>query len=112
MKLPEADRGAGERPGTLADAQAAIAETLAMVDGLNAGAPNKGADEPMAHELPNGRVFDMTAGQYARDWTLPQFYFHVVAAYAILRAEGVELRKADYVAHLMPFIRPDTMPTG
>jgi hypothetical protein len=40
----------------------------------------------VAHALPIGLVLDATAERYARDWALPQFYFHVVIAYAILRA--------------------------
>ena len=57
-------------------------------------------------------VFDLTAEQYARDWTLGQFYFHLMTAYAILRSEGVELGKADYIPHMFPYIRPDTIPNG
>jgi len=53
-------------------------------------------------------VFDLTAEQYVRDWTLPQFYFHVMAAYTILRAQGVALGKADYVAHMFPYLRAGT----
>ncbi len=64
----------------------------------------------LAHEIPNGMIFDLTAEQYARDWALPQFYFHVMAAYAILRNQGVDLGKADYVAHMFQYIRPETMP--
>ena len=37
---------------------------------------------------------------------LPQFYFHVVTAYAILRAQGIELGKADYAAHMLSHMRP------
>ena len=66
----------------------------------------------IAHALPNGMILDLTAEQYARDWALPQFYFHLMTAYAILRANGVDLGKADYVAHLFPTIRPGTMPTA
>ena len=29
----------------------------------------------IAHALPQGMVFDLTAEQYTRDWALPQFYF-------------------------------------
>ena len=64
----------------------------------------------IAHDLPIGITFDLTAIQYVRDWTLPQFYFHVMIAYAILRAEGIELGKADYVAHMFAYLRPGTMP--
>ena len=29
-----------------------------------------------------------------------------MTAYAILRAQGVELGKADYIAHVLPYLRP------
>lgn len=102
--LLDEGRNAGERPGTLADAQARIAETLAVVE--DAGATGgMAADAPIAHALPNGMVLDVTADRYARDWALPQFYFHVVTAYAILRSQGIDLGKADYVQHLLPLLR-------
>ena len=56
-------------------------------------------------------VFDLTAEGYARDWALPQFYFHVMIAYAILRSQGVDLGKADYVAHMFPYLRPGPPPS-
>ena len=52
----------------------------------------------MALDLPNGMTFDLTAEQFARDWALGQFYFHIMAAYAILRKEGVEIGKARLCA--------------
>ena len=57
-------------------------------------------------------ILDLTAEQYARDWSLSQFYFHVMIAYAILRNNNVEIGKADYVAHMFPYIRPETIPKG
>ena len=45
-------------------------------------------------DLPNGMTFDLTHQQFARDWALGQFYFHVMAAYAILRKEGVRSASA------------------
>ena len=63
----------------------------------------------MAIELPDGMTFDMTGEQYARDWALPQFYFHVITAYAILRHQGVDIGKADYVPHMFAYLRPGTM---
>jgi uncharacterized protein len=98
-------RGAGERPGSIAQAQARIAETLALLEGLAPGALDLAPESAVAHELANGMTFDLTAEQYARDWTLGQFYFHVMIAYAILRAEGVELGKADYIPHMIPHLR-------
>ncbi len=34
-----------------------------------------------------------------------------MTAYAILRAQGVVLGKADYVAHMFGYLRPGTMPS-
>lgn len=100
-------RNAGEHPGTIADAQARIAETIAVVDAM--GSFETDPESAVEHALPIGMIFDLTAEQYARDWAIPQFYFHLMTAYAILRNQGVELGKADFVAHMFPFIRPGTM---
>ena len=103
-------RNAAEAPGSIADARARIAETLAVLETAARDMPAVDPAAPIAHALPQGMVFDLTAEQFARDWALPQFYFHVVTAYAILRAEGVEIGKADYVAHMFPYLRPGTLP--
>ncbi|WP_339867706.1 DUF1993 domain-containing protein [Pseudohongiella nitratireducens] len=111
-ELLEEGRNAGEQPGSLADAQARIDETVALLNSLTPDALDANTDKPLAHELPNGMILDLTTEQYARDWALPQFYFHLMTAYAILRSEKIELGKADYVAHMFPYIRPDTIPKG
>lgn len=110
--LVEEGRNASEQPGSLADAQARIDETIMLLEGLAPNALDADPDRPIAHELPSGMIFDLTAEQYARDWTLPQFYFHLMTAYAILRREKVELGKADYVPHMFAYLRPETIPKG
>jgi hypothetical protein len=110
--LLDEGRNAAEYPGSIADAQGRIAQTIALLEGLAPDALDADAGTMIAHALPNGMILDLTAQQYARDWSLSQFYFHLMTAYAILRANGVDLGKADYVAHLFPYIRPGTMPTG
>lgn len=103
-------RNAGDQPGSLDDAQARINETIAMLESLAADALDTDSNEAIEHALPNGMIFDLTAEQYARDWTLAQFYFHIMAAYCILRKENIEIGKADYVAHMFPYLRPETVP--
>ena len=44
----------------------------------------------------------LEAKDYFYGHAVPNFYFHVTTAYAILRANGVELGKADYLGQL-PF---------
>lgn len=105
-------RQAVKQPGSLADAYVRIDETVALLNSLAADALDAKADMPIGHELPNGMVFDLTVEQYARDWTLGQFYFHVMTAYSILRNQGINLGKADYVAHMLPHLRPETIPKG
>ncbi len=108
--LLDEGRNAGETPGTIAGAKARIDEALALLDTLAPQALDADPDAPIVHALPMGMIFDLTAEQYVRDWLLPQFYFHVMAAYAILRSKGVPLGKADYVAHMFACLRPGTMP--
>ncbi|AJC20539.1 DUF1993 domain-containing protein [Pandoraea pulmonicola] len=103
---------ASEKPGTFAEAKACLANAIAFVDALPANALDAGADKVVSLALPNGVIFDMTGEQYVRDWLLAQFYFHTNTAYAILRQHGVELGKADYVAHVLPYMRSGSAPQG
>ena len=109
-ELLDEGRNAGEAPGSLADAQARLQQTIAAVRSLAEDAAQTAPERMIAHSLPNGMIFDLTVDQYARDWALAQFYFHVMTAYAILRSKGVDLGKADYVAHMFGYLRPGTMP--
>ncbi len=104
--LLDEGRNGGEAPGTMAAAQGRIAETLAVVEAAGTEGIAVDPASSIAHALPIGMVLEVTAERYARDWALPQFYFHVVTAYAILRAQGIELGKADYAAHMLPYLRP------
>jgi len=105
-------RNAGEMPGSMADARNRLAQALSLLDAVAAGGLDAGADLPITIELPGGITFDMTGEQYARDWALPQFYFHVITAYAILRNQGIEIGKADYVPHMFAYLRRGSMPTS
>lgn len=107
--LARAGREAGERPGSLSEAQVCIAAALARLDALDPQALDDDAASPVTIELP-GLTFDMVGEGYARDWALPQFYFHLVTAYAILRHHGVPLGKADYVPHMFAYLRPGATP--
>jgi len=72
------------------------------------GAP---PEDPLVLTLPMGMTFDLTREQFVRDWALGQFYFHLMAAYAILRKEGIGIGKADYVPHMFAYLRdPGSLP--
>ncbi|WP_310619717.1 DUF1993 domain-containing protein [Flexibacterium corallicola] len=103
-------QNAAERPGSIANAQGRISETITFLNTLDANSLDAGAEQQISLELPTGMIFDMTGEQYARDWALAQFYFHLITAYAILRNQKIELGKADYVPHMFAYLRPETMP--
>ncbi|MFC3099640.1 DUF1993 domain-containing protein [Altererythrobacter lauratis] len=106
-------REAGENPGTFADTRLRLTQTIELVEQAGATLPAEtDPQSPLEHALPMGIVFDLTVEQYVRDWALPQFYFHLMAAYCILRMTGLPLGKADYVQHMVPYIRPGTMPAA
>lgn len=100
-------QNAGEQPGSISDAKVRINEALSFLDGHRTDALDAGAERTITLELPTGMIFDMTGEQYARDWAMPQFYFHLITAYAILRNQGIELGKADYVPHMFAYLRPE-----
>ncbi|AMU94097.1 hypothetical protein AOA14_05695 [Sphingopyxis terrae subsp. terrae NBRC 15098] len=95
-----------------AEMQDQIARTLTFLDTIDPASLGEDDDRPVSFDLPNGMVFDLTAATYVRDWALPQFYFHVVAAYAVMRHLGVPLGKADYAGYMMQHLRPGTAPAA
>jgi hypothetical protein len=112
LQVRQEGRDGGERPGTWAEARARVAEALEFLASVGPGELDSAAGEPLAHELPNGMVFDMTGEQYVRDWALPQVAFHQMIAYALLRQAGVSLGKVDYVPHMFGYLRPGTAPAA
>lgn len=81
---------------SFAELQARIAKTIAFLDAIN----------PEQLEGAEAREITMTIrkadlkfnGQdYLLKWVLPNVYFHVTTAYNILRHNGVELGKQDFL---------------
>ena len=90
---------------TVEQLQARISKTLDYLAGIDAAAFEGAEDRQITIELPGDLVLEMDGGQLLRDWALPNFYFHLVTAYDILRKEGAEIGKKDYLARVGPFIR-------
>ncbi|GLQ21123.1 DUF1993 family protein [Algimonas porphyrae] len=104
-RLTEIGRNPDQTLVTIAAAQTYIAESLTYLDALPPDALNGRGNCEIELALPNGMTFDLSAEDYVRDWAIPQFYFHLNTAYAILRMSGVDLGKADYVAHMFSYLR-------
>jgi hypothetical protein len=112
LQVRQEGRDGGERPGTWAEARARIAEATEFLSTVGAAELDAAADRGLAHDLPNGMIFDMTGERYVRDWALPQVSFHQMISYAILRQAGVPLGKVDYVPHMFGYLRPGTAPAA
>lgn len=83
---------------TLAELRARIAATRDYLATLTA-ADFAGAEERLVPlSFMPGKA--MLAGDYLREFALPNFYFHLVTAYAILRHSGVPLGKIPYIGGL------------
>ena len=89
---------------TIADARDRVAKTRAALEG-QADSSFVALDAPIDLALPNGMAFAMRADEYVRDWTLAQLYFHVVTAYAILRAKGLAIGKADFLPFMARYAK-------
>ncbi len=112
LEVRQEGREGGERPGSWSEARARISQAAQLFASVGPGELDGAADRQIAHELPNGMIFDMTGEEYVRDWALPQAAFHQMITYALLRQAGVPLGKVDYVSHMFAYLRPGTAPAA
>jgi uncharacterized protein len=91
---------------TVDDLKKRIAKTIDYVKTADKAAFEGAEDRACVIPLPGDIECAMNGLQFLRGWALPNFYFHVVTAYDILRNNGVAIGKADYLSQVGPFIRP------
>jgi hypothetical protein len=97
-----AARIAGKEPPSHPDTESTIEELRGRLDKcrsfVKSVAPADLANaETRLVPLPYRPGQGIRGTPYAVELTIPNFYFHVVTAYAILRHNGVDLGKADYL---------------
>jgi hypothetical protein len=90
---------------TLDQLKTRIRRTLDYVQGVPATAYQDAATRRVGFPLTDDLAIDMSGEEYLRDWVFPNFYFHVVTTYDILRNQGVQIGKQDYLAHTRYAIR-------
>lgn len=87
-----------DQESTFEELQARIDKTLAWLATVQAeqldGTEDKDITFPVGRD---GSTRTMKAEAYLKHWATPNVYFHVTTAYAILRHNGVELGKADFL---------------
>ena len=80
---------------TLADLRQRVAKTRAWIDGLSFGAEAADGERLVPVGFPPDKK--MRLHDYVLMRQVPNFHFHLVAAYALLRSAGVQLGKGDYL---------------
>ena len=87
---------------SFADLRARCDRTISFVEGVDPAALADAASRRVEIRFPNGMGYEWTGAAYLTGFALPNFFFHVTTAYAIMRAGGVPLGKPDYLQHLGP----------
>ncbi|QWD68953.1 DUF1993 domain-containing protein [Polynucleobacter sp. VK25] len=81
---------------TFAQLQERIAKTIAFANSLKPAQVDGTEAKEIKFSIKEWS-FEFVGEQYLLTWIIPNFYFHVTAAYAILRHNGVEVGKMDYL---------------
>jgi hypothetical protein len=79
--------------------QARIAEVLAFIESV----PRERIDGQEERDVVvplRTRTLQFKGRRFLLHWSLPNFFFHVATAYDILRHDGVELGKADFLGQV------------
>lgn len=79
---------------TFAEIRARLDKTIAFISSVDAALVAAGEDREIV--LSPERKF-ATGHEYVAQHALPNFFFHLTTAYAILRHNGVDVGKADYL---------------
>jgi hypothetical protein len=99
----------GRDSPAMPDTEASFAElkarcdaTIAFIQSVPSDAFDSAETREVVMKFPNGMGYRWEGLAYLTGFMLPNFFFHVSMAYAILRANGIEVGKPDYLAHLGP----------
>ena len=81
---------------TFADLHASIDGAIAYLEAIDPAALEAGLERTI--ELPvRGRTKTFRGDRFLIEFAVPNFFFHLTLAYAILRKEGVPLEKGDFM---------------
>jgi uncharacterized protein len=89
-----------DNEATIDQLKARIAKTLDFVKSVQAKALDGAGDREITFPLGPTNKGHMKGDDYLTHFVLPNFYFHLTAAYAILRHCGVEVGKRDFLGQI------------
>ena len=87
-----------DKEASFAELKARIQKTVDFLSAVPNDKMDGTEDKEITFPVGPDKTRTMTGEAYLKHWALANFHFHVTMAYAILRNNGVELGKADYLA--------------
>ncbi len=89
---------------TFEELQARIAKTIDFLHTVTAESLAGAEDKVVSFPAGPERVLKLKGRDFLYQWVMPNLYFHTTTAYAILRHNGVDVGKMDYLkgADLLP----------
>jgi hypothetical protein len=84
---------------TFAELKTRIAETMAVLADAKAETMEAAADREITIKA-GPRELKFTGREYLLHFALPNFYFHAATAYGIMRHNGLEIGKRDFMRRL------------
>jgi hypothetical protein len=76
--------------------QARIAKTVDFLKSIDAAKLAGAEDREIVLKFPSGEM-KFSGRDFLTGFALPNFYFHVTTAYALLRHKGIQIGKMDYL---------------
>jgi hypothetical protein len=95
QQWPKTDDG----EATLTELKATIALSIAFIEATDPTAFEGGETRRVELRFP-GVELDFEGAGYLTSFAIPNFFFHLTMAYAILRHRGVKLGKRDFLGQL------------
>ncbi len=90
--------GYEDNEATFPELQARIAKTVVFLQSASAEKINGSEERAVSLKL-HGKEIEFLGLPYLLHYVLPNFYFHITTAYAILRHNGLEIGKMDFVGN-------------
>lgn len=85
---------------SFADLKARCDKTIAFIESIERSVLDGAAEREITLKFPSGAGYRFSGTDFLTRFALPNFYFHVTTAYALLRHAGVSMSKIDYLQHI------------
>jgi hypothetical protein len=86
-----------DKEASFEELKARVQKTIDYLASVPQAALDGTEDKEITFPVGKEKTRTMKGEAYLKHWVLPNFFFHITTAYAILRHNGVELGKQDYL---------------